>query len=122
MIYRDHSLACPRCNLDLARGTASEAWTCGRCRGALLGVGELGTLRRWRVYYAFRRALATSLAHVDFRVVHLSIQRTHVHLIAEAADHDALARGMQGLLISAARRINRAFVGLREVPGPAVRF
>ena len=72
-------------------------------------VGELGTLRRWRVYHAFRRALATSLAHLDFRVVHLSIQRTHVHLIAEAADHEALARGMQGLLISAARRINRAF-------------
>ena len=68
----------------------------------------VGTLRRWRVYHAMRRALAVALARPDFRVVHLSIQRTHVHLIAEAAGQRALSSGMQGLLISAARRINRA--------------
>jgi len=65
-------------------------------------------LRRWRIYHAIRRALATAMARADFRVVHVSIQRTHVHLIVEAASHQALSRGMQGLLISAARRINRA--------------
>jgi hypothetical protein len=40
-------------------------------------------------------------------VVHFTIQRTHLHLIAEAENQRALSSGMQGLLISAARRINR---------------
>lgn len=42
------------------------------------------------------------------RVVHLSIQGNHVHLIVEAADETRLARGMQGLQISAARHLNAA--------------
>jgi len=40
--------------------------------------------------------------------VHLSIQRTHIHLIVEADDREALIRGMQGFQISAARRLNLA--------------
>jgi len=68
----------------------------------------VGQLRRWRVYHAIRRALATSLSRTDFRVVHISIQRTHLHLVTEAASHVALAKGMQGLLVSAARKINAA--------------
>ncbi|HEY1549845.1 MAG TPA: hypothetical protein VGG28_18580 [Kofleriaceae bacterium] len=38
----------------------------------------------------------------------MSIQRTHLHLLVEAANGAALTRGMSSLLISAARRINRA--------------
>ncbi|MCX5746178.1 MAG: transposase, partial [Proteobacteria bacterium] len=41
-------------------------------------------------------------------IVHISIQRTHVHLIVEASRAHDLARGLQGFQISAARRINRA--------------
>jgi hypothetical protein len=41
--------------------------------------------------------------------VHLSLQQNHVHLIVEAADRMALARGMQGFQISAAKHLNRAF-------------
>jgi REP element-mobilizing transposase RayT len=67
---------------------------------------ETRNLRRMAIYHAIRRALATSLARTGFRVVHLSIQRNHIHLLAEATDSHALSRGMQGLLISAARRIN----------------
>ena len=42
------------------------------------------------------------------RVVHLSIQGNHIHLIVEAANAERLARGMQGLQISAARHLNAA--------------
>ena len=47
------------------------------------------------------------LARTDFRVVHVSIQSNHVHLLVEADDKQALARGMQGFAISAAKRLNR---------------
>jgi REP element-mobilizing transposase RayT len=43
-----------------------------------------------------------------FRVVHFSIQNNHVHLIVEAADAAALARGMQGLAVRIAKRLNHA--------------
>jgi len=68
----------------------------------------VGQLRRRRAYQAFRRALRTSLAHTDFAVVHVSIQREHIHLIVEARDEVALAKGMQGLQIAAARYLNGA--------------
>src|SRR5205814_9644640 len=44
----------------------------------------------------------------DFRIVHLSIQRTHLHLLVEADDKAALASGMQGFQISAAKQLNAA--------------
>ena len=69
---------------------------------------EVGRLRRRSAYQAFRRALLTSLARGDFRVVHISIQATHVHLICEADDRLALANGVRGLSISAAHRLNAA--------------
>ena len=67
----------------------------------------VGMLRRRRVYHAVRRALAAT-AKDTFRVVHVSIQRNHVHLIVEANDREALIRGMQGFQISAAKRLNAA--------------
>jgi REP element-mobilizing transposase RayT len=42
------------------------------------------------------------------RVIHFTLLRDHLHLIVEAADADALARGMQGLLSGLARVVNRA--------------
>ncbi|MCB9559987.1 MAG: transposase [Kofleriaceae bacterium] len=71
-------------------------------------VAGVGRLRRRDVYRAMRRALVTALRRDDFRVVHLSIQGNHIHLLVEAANATALARGMQGLQISAAKHINRA--------------
>ncbi len=69
---------------------------------------EVGRLRRRRAYQAIRRALLTALAKKAIRVVHVSIQRNHIHLIVEAASEQLLASGMQGLQISAARHLNRA--------------
>ena len=78
----------------------------------------VGGLRRRRAYHAVRRALLTSFVRQDFRVSHISIQRTHIHLICEADDTTALARGLQGFQISAARRLNAAITADRKLSTP----
>src|SRR6185436_4712719 len=65
-------------------------------------------LRRRAGWRAVRHAMGVTLRRHDFRVCHASIQGTHVHLIVEADDRMALARGMQALQIACARRFNRA--------------
>src|SRR3954467_1035274 len=69
-------------------------------------VQEVGSLRRRRMYKAMRDATITAALRERFRIVHISLQRSHVHLLVEAEHKAALARGMQGFLISAARHIN----------------
>jgi REP element-mobilizing transposase RayT len=71
-------------------------------------VREVGSLRRRRVYHAIRQATLAIAGRDDVRIVHLSLQRTHVHLLVEASDKNALATGMQGFQISAAKHINAA--------------
>jgi len=63
-------------------------------------------LRRRAGWRAIRHALGVTLRRHDFRICHVSIQATHVHLLVEADDRVALARGMQGFQIAAARRFN----------------
>lgn len=60
------------------------------------------------MFQALRAATIAVAKHEDFRIVHLSIQRTHVHLLVEAAHKTALARGMKAFQISAAKRMNAA--------------
>jgi REP element-mobilizing transposase RayT len=69
---------------------------------------EVGSLRRRAMYKALRDATITAALRERFRIVHISLQRTHVHMIVEAEHKAALARGMQGFQISAARHINTA--------------
>jgi REP element-mobilizing transposase RayT len=86
--------------------------------------GAVGSLRKRHMYRALREA-TLSLGRRElydaevgwFRIVHVSIQGNHIHLIVEAADKDALSRGMQSFQISAAKHINREFsvhAGLRS--------
>jgi hypothetical protein len=44
-----------------------------------------------------------------FRVVHYSLQGNHAHLIVEAADAEALGRGMMSTASRLARAVNRVF-------------
>jgi putative transposase len=69
---------------------------------------RVGSLRHDALYEAIRAASVIAARHDDFRIVHLSIQRTHLHLIVEAKHKTALGKTMQSFLISAARMINRA--------------
>jgi REP element-mobilizing transposase RayT len=66
-------------------------------------------LRQRAAYEAIRDTLVHFLDGDDFRVVHISIQRNHLHLIVEASNKQALRRGMQRLGIRAARALNEAF-------------
>jgi REP element-mobilizing transposase RayT len=45
----------------------------------------------------FESSLRAGCEREDFRVVHYSIQRDHIHLIVEADHPDALGRGMKAL-------------------------
>jgi REP element-mobilizing transposase RayT len=66
-------------------------------------------LRQGKAYRAIRRVLCALLDATDFRVIHLSIQNNHLHLIVEAENKDALRRGMQRFSIRAARALQEAF-------------
>jgi REP element-mobilizing transposase RayT len=68
---------------------------------------DVPRLRTGRAYAAIRRVLVRCLGKADFRVVHLSIQKNHLHFLVEANDRRALTNGMQSLAINAARALNR---------------
>jgi REP element-mobilizing transposase RayT len=75
-------------------------------------VDGLPSLRGKKPFRCIKRALAlanTKGKHCEeFRVTHFSVQGNHAHLIAEASDRLHLSRGMQGLAIRVAKRVNRA--------------
>jgi hypothetical protein len=59
----------------------------------LRAISAVGRLRRRCVYRAIREATLTTARREDFRIIHLSIQHNHVHLLVEASDKHALASG-----------------------------
>jgi len=67
------------------------------------------SMRSQFVFPTVRAAIAGTSARrgSTFRIVHFSVQDTHVHLIVEADDTAALIAGVRGLEISIAKRINR---------------
>jgi REP element-mobilizing transposase RayT len=71
------------------------------------------SLRRQSLERIVKRALVTQRDALDetgakhFQVVHFTIQSDHLHLIVEAPDKRGLARGVAGLEIRIARRLNR---------------
>jgi hypothetical protein len=77
-------------------------------RGRLHVTARFEATQRIDVGRAIERALALSRARVDFRIVQLAVRRDRLELVVEATDKRALARGMQGFQVSAARGINRA--------------
>jgi REP element-mobilizing transposase RayT len=83
---------------------------------------DMGSLRKRFMYSALREAtIAVAMRelafkeHGAFRIVHISIQRDHVHLLVEADDKVALSRGMQSFQISAAKHMNRAISVKRQL-------
>ena len=78
-------------------------------------VEDMRNLRKRHMYKAIREAtIAVALRELHalevgaFRIVHVSIQRDHIHLLVEADHKTALSRGMQSFQISAAKHLNRA--------------
>src|SRR3979409_11122 len=62
-------------------------------------VPEVDSLRKRKMYKAMWEAPITAARRERFRIVHISLQRTHVHLLIEAEHKAALTRGMQGFTI-----------------------
>jgi len=71
-------------------------------------VGNVEGLRRRDIYLGVREATIVTAKREDFRIVHMSIQRDHIHLIVEADNKAALSKGVRGFSISSARQINKA--------------
>jgi REP element-mobilizing transposase RayT len=71
-------------------------------------VGSASGLRRKDTYLALREATIVTAKREDFRIVQMSIQRDHIHLLVEAESKKALSNGVRGFSISAARQINKA--------------
>jgi REP element-mobilizing transposase RayT len=69
---------------------------------------KLRSLRTQFVFPTLRQAFAEATrARADFRITQFSVQGDHVHLLVEADSKQALSRGMQGLAVRVARRLNR---------------
>jgi len=70
-------------------------------------VSGLPSFRAQTLFDAFDRAVRRTRRD-DFRVVEFSVQDNHLHLIVEADDSDALARGMKSFSVRANRLFNAA--------------
>jgi REP element-mobilizing transposase RayT len=77
-------------------------------------VPAVGSLRRRSMYKAMRDATITAALRGWIRIVHVSLQRTHVHMLVEAENAAALAKGMQGFQVAAARNINTMLGAQRQ--------
>jgi hypothetical protein len=69
----------------------------------------LPSLRSVYVVRALEPSFAAACDRGDFRLVHYSLQDTHAHLVVEASDAEALARGMMAVGARLARALNRTF-------------
>lgn len=67
---------------------------------------DVTRLRRFELCSTLRRAFVYGCIKDQFRICQFSIQGNHIHLICEAQDNEALARGMQGWSVRVARGLN----------------
>jgi len=64
-------------------------------------------LRSRRAFSIIGPAIAAAANRFGVRILEFSVQGNHIHLVVEAAAHEALARAMQGFLIRVAKGLNR---------------
>jgi len=68
---------------------------------------DVPRLRNFDLVPVLKRAFIAGCQKDGFRITQFSIQTNHIHLIVEADDNIALARGMQGWAVRVARGLNR---------------
>jgi REP element-mobilizing transposase RayT len=68
---------------------------------------DISPLRTRFLYPIVRRALCATCDRGTFRIVQFSVMDDHIHMLVEASDETALARGMQSFSIRLAQGINR---------------
>ena len=65
-------------------------------------------MRKFKAIKILCAAILAATTRFDgFRIVHFSLQRTHLHLIVEAEHESVLSKGMQGLNTRLARQFNK---------------
>jgi REP-associated tyrosine transposase len=64
------------------------------------------SLRSSRRFAAIREVFAEARGRLGLRLVEFTVLSNHLHLVVEADDSKALSRGMQGLCIRLARKLN----------------
>jgi REP element-mobilizing transposase RayT len=69
--------------------------------------GHVWNLRTKRAWEIVSGAVAASQKKFGFRVVMFTVMGNHLHLVCEAQDRQALAKGVQALEIRIAMRLNR---------------
>jgi putative transposase len=74
----------------------------------LHAVEDVPNLRRNVLHPVIMGVLRAGMSKKGFRLCHFSVLSNHLHLIVEAENEDALARGMQGLNSRLARLVNKA--------------
>jgi REP element-mobilizing transposase RayT len=67
----------------------------------------LKNLRNRSEYATVREALVAGTNRFGMRLVEFAVLSNHLHLVCEAMDERALARGMKGLCVRIARALNR---------------
>ncbi len=67
----------------------------------------LPSLRSKRLVRELRRSFSCACDRGDFRLVHYSVQRDHVHMLVEASGRAAIGRGMKSINARLARAVNR---------------
>ena len=73
----------------------------------LRAIHGLPSFRQQTLFNAFMVAFRTTRRE-GFRIVEFSVQSNHLHLVVEADDNDALARGMKSFTVRANRLFNAA--------------
>jgi len=63
-------------------------------------------LRSRRSFSIIGRAIAIAADRFGVRIIEFSVQGNHMHLVVEAAAHEALSRAMQGFSIRVAKGLN----------------
>src|SRR4051812_47741868 len=66
----------------------------------------LPSLRNGRRFGSIRAALAAGRERFGFRLIEFTVQANHLHLLVEAEDTVALARGVKGIAVRIARALN----------------
>jgi putative transposase len=70
-------------------------------------VNGLPTLRQGRSHRVLLNAISACAERDGLRILHYSAMSNHVHLVCEADDERALARGLQALCVRIARGLNK---------------
>jgi len=69
--------------------------------------GDVPRLRNFDLMPVLKRAFVAACDKDGFRIVQFSVQTNHIHLICEAENNTAVARGIQSWAVRVARGLNR---------------